>query len=100
MGPYRCRGLRSGLRSPIRSGGPAEVTVIARNSTETRWFQELLGLAAAVCFITGRRPKNGEHYATQGTVALFYGRDVRGFAAAWSGRGLVWGTSWQKETEQ
>ena len=84
----------------IRSGGPAEVTVLARNSTETSWFQELLGLSTAVCFITGRGPKTGEHYATQGTVALFYGRDTGKFELAWAGRGLIRRTSWQKETEQ
>ena len=61
---------------PIRSDGPAEVVVIARNSTETRWFQELLGLATAVCLIQGRGPRNGPYYATQGQIALFYGTDA------------------------
>ena len=84
----------------IASGGPAEVTVLARNSTETRWFQELLGLAAAIRCIRGRGPKTGEHYALQGQIALYYGTDVEGFRAAWAPRGVIWATSWQKETEQ
>jgi hypothetical protein len=79
---------------PIRSDGPAEVVVIARNSTETRWFQELLGLATAVCLIQGRGPRNGPYYATQGQIALFYGTHAGKFELAWAGRGLVWGTSW------
>ena len=43
----------------IRSGAPAEVTVLCRNSTETRWFQELAGLATAICLLKGREPKTG-----------------------------------------
>jgi hypothetical protein len=78
----------------IRSGGPAEIVVLARNSTETRWFQELLGLATAVCFITGRVPKNGEHYATQGQVALYFGTDAGKFELAWASRGIVWVGRW------
>lgn len=45
----------------IRSGDPAEVTVLCRNSTETRWFQELAGPSTAICLLTGREPKTGEH---------------------------------------
>ena len=74
----------------IRSGGPAEVTVLCRNSTETRWFQALAVLATAACFITGREPKTGEHYPTQGQIALYFGSDAGGFAKAWAGRGLAW----------
>lgn len=73
----------------IRSGGPAEVTVLARNSTETAWFQELLGLATAVCFLQGRGPKVGEHYPIQGRCALYFGADTEGFAKAWDGRGVT-----------
>jgi hypothetical protein len=46
----------------IWSGGPAEVTVLCRNSTETRWFQTLAVLATAACFITGREPKTGQRF--------------------------------------
>ena len=59
-----------------------------------------LGLSTAVCLIPGRGPKTGEHCPTQGKMALYFGTDVRGFAAAWAARGLIWRTSWQKETEQ
>ena len=72
----------------IRSGAPAEVTVLCRNSTETRWFQELAGLATAICLLKGREPKTGKHYPLRGQVALYFGSDIEGFVKAWAHRGL------------
>jgi hypothetical protein len=60
----------------IRSGAPAEVTVLCRNSTETSLFQELAGLATAICLLRGREPKTGEHYPLQGRVALYFDTDA------------------------
>jgi hypothetical protein len=72
----------------IRSGAPAEVTVLCRNSTETRWFQELAGLATAICLLKGREPKTGKYDPLQGQVTLYFGSDIEGFVKAWAHRGL------------
>jgi hypothetical protein len=91
--PWSLAGTRAFARdfaARRRADGPAEVVVIARNSTETAWFQELAERATAVCFIRGRGPKIGAHYATQGMAAMFYGTDVEGFKTAWADRGVIW----------
>ena len=90
--PWSLAGVRAFARdfaAQRRSAGPAEVVVLAKNSTETAWWQELARPATAICLIRGRGPKVGAHYPTQGQIALYYGRDVEGFAATWAGRGLI-----------
>ena len=58
----------------IRSGGPAEVTVLCRNSTETRWFQELAGLATAICLLRGSRRPGSITRSGAGGAVLRHGR--------------------------
>jgi len=60
-GRIQARDFARDFAARIRSGDPAEVTVLCRNSTETRWFQELAGPSTAICLLTGREPKTGEH---------------------------------------
>jgi hypothetical protein len=97
--PWGLPGARAFARTwaaRIKSDGPVEAVVLARAATETRWFQELLGLSTAVCFIRGRGPKTGEHYPLQGRIALYFGRDVEGFRSAWADRGLVKVGRWSR----
>lgn len=69
--------------------GTAEIVVLSRNSTETRWWQELSETATAICCIRGRGPKVNGNYPTQGQIALYYGTDVDGFRKAWAERGVI-----------
>jgi hypothetical protein len=91
--PWSLAGARAFARdfaAQRQAEGPAEVVVLARNSTDAAWFQELASVATARCEIRGRGPRNASgHYPTQGVIALYYGSDVEGFAKAWADRGTV-----------
>lgn len=84
------RAFAADFAAQRRSGGPADVVVLARNSTEAAWFQQLAVLSTARCEIRGRGPRNESGFApVQGQIALYFGLDAEGFAKAWADRGVI-----------
>ena len=76
----------------IRDGSSG--VVLVNNATETGWFQELLGVADAVCFPKGRvrfvDPEKGEVGAPlQGQAIIYCGPKPDAFRAAFCERGTV-----------
>lgn len=76
----------------IRDGSSG--VVLVNNATETGWFQELLGVADAVCFPKGRvrfvDPEKGEAGAPlQGQAIIYCGPRPGDFRAAFCERGTV-----------
>lgn len=76
----------------IRDGSSG--VVLVNNATETGWFQELLGVADAVCFPKGRvrfvDPEKGEAGAPlQGQAIIYCGPKPDAFRAAFCERGTV-----------
>lgn len=96
MNPPYASGLvdRFALRfcQAIRDGSSG--VVLVNNATETGWFQELLGVADAVCFPRGRvrfvDPGKGEAGAPlQGQAIIYCGPRPGDFRAAFCERGTV-----------
>ena len=61
-----------------------QACVLVNNATETRWFQNILRLSDAVCFVKGRikfLDENGEASGSslQGQAILFFGWNVNAF---------------------
>lgn len=71
-----------------------QAIVLVNNATETAWFQRLLVMASAVCFICGRikfLDKSGTEANTplQGQIALYIGNDPESFMRGFSEFGAV-----------
>jgi phage N-6-adenine-methyltransferase len=68
--------------------------VLVNNATETGWFQRMLGVASAVCFLRGRvrfLDVNGEPSGMplQGQAVLYLGENPYRFAKSFGDLGLV-----------
>lgn len=71
-----------------------QACVLVNNATETVWFQKLLTVASAVCFLAGRvkylnSEGKPEHTPLQGQAVLYLGGSVASFAAEFSAFGTI-----------
>jgi ParB family chromosome partitioning protein len=70
----------------VRAGEVPAAILLANNATETRWLQEALGLARAVCFPRGRikfldEEGNPSGAPLQGQAVLYFGPERARFVA-------------------
>ena len=82
------------LVAEVRAGNVTQACVLVNNATETTWFQSLLDVAAAVCFIKGRvkfldPQMNLNGAPLQGQALLYIGPDVAAFRTAAGNFGKV-----------
>jgi len=75
-------------------GSVEQACVLVNNATETKWFQELLEVAASVCFLRGRIKfvdQSGSAIGTglQGQAILYFGHRQDEFNATFSEFGQV-----------
>lgn len=82
------------LADAVRRGHVSQACVLVNNATETAWFQTLLDVAAAVCFIKGRvkfldSQLNPNGAPLQGQALLYIGPNVTAFRAAAASFGKV-----------
>ena len=71
-----------------------QACVLVNNATETAWFQRMLRVATAVCFLEGRvkyLDKTGQpaNSPLQGQAVLYLGNRVREFGTRFSNAGIV-----------
>jgi phage N-6-adenine-methyltransferase len=68
----------------VQSGEVTSAVVLVNNATETRWFQEGMALASAVCFPRGRirfiSPDGELGTPLQGQAFLYFGPDAAAFS--------------------
>lgn len=81
------------LVQQVKRGNVREAIVLVNNATETQWFRDLIGVAAAVCFPTGRVRFWGPNGATgaplQGQAFMYIGERAGVFLSHFMGYG--WG---------
>ena len=82
------------LCAEINAGHCNQAIVLLNNATDTKWFADLVQLAAAVCFKTGRIAfvnQEGEAVAgaAQGQVFLYFGRRCKSFCKVFSSIGWI-----------
>lgn len=82
------------LTDDIRCGNIEEAIVLVNNATETAWFQNMLAIADAVCFIKGRIKfidinGNPSGAPLQGQALIYFGINKEVFTNIYSEIGVV-----------
>jgi phage N-6-adenine-methyltransferase len=72
----------------------SEAIVLVNNATETKWFQQLLGEASAICLVSKRiafENRDGKHVSgnTRGQVFLYFGNTPTEFKKIFRSIGAV-----------
>src|SRR3990167_1010279 len=75
-----------------------QACILVNNATDTNWFQRMLNVASAVCFIKGRVKfidLQGESSGAplQGQAILYFGENLKGFNEAYKKFGVILWTS-------
>jgi phage N-6-adenine-methyltransferase len=82
------------LRGEFHSGLVTEAIVLVNNATETRWFDTIASVSAAICFPKGRirfiSPDGVLGAPLQGQSILYLGENAGAFARAFAHFGRVW----------
>lgn len=89
-----CAQFCAALVSKFKSGEISQACVLVNNATETGWFQELLTVASAVCFLRGRvrfidQHGNPSGAPLQGQAVISIGNPADKFGAEFSQLGTV-----------
>lgn len=81
------------LISEYENNNIKEAIILVNNATETKWFQSLVKIAYAICFISGRVkywcPEGAFGAPLQGQAIIYIGNDPIGFKNEFSKHG--WG---------
>lgn len=82
------------LADKYLSGEVSQACVLVNNATETNWYQSLLTLSTAVCFIKGRVKfinRDGENLGAplQGQTILYFGENSGKFGEIFAQFGIV-----------
>lgn len=82
------------IASKYESGEIKTACILVNNATETRWFQRMLAICSAICFLAGRikfLDKNGKITGTalQGQAIIYFGNNPGKFHDVFSGKGIV-----------
>jgi len=82
------------VSAKYESGEIQEACVLVNNATETKWFQRMLRLASAVCWVTGRikfLDTDGQASGAplQGQAILYFGENKKAFVQSFKGLGCV-----------
>ena len=89
-----CGQFAKAITEKFTSGEVQQACVLVNNATETAWFQEMLRVAAAVCFPAGRvkflDPEGNNTGATlHGQAVIYLGRASEKFKKAFQPLGFV-----------
>lgn len=82
------------ITSKFESGEITQACILVNNATETDWFQRMLKLASAVCFIRSRVKfidVNGKATGTplQGQAIIYFGNNHQKFYSEFNKKGIV-----------
>ncbi len=82
------------LQAELSTGHIDQALVLVNNATETKWFQGMLRLASAICFITGRvkfidQYGNPSGAPLQGQAVLYFGDKVDLFSDKFGDFGII-----------
>lgn len=81
------------LAVSVKAGAVPAAVVLVNNATETEWFRTVVGVAAAICFPSGRirfwSQKNDTATPLQGQAVLYVGKDIDRFADMFAEFGFV-----------
>ena len=82
------------LSAKYESGEITQACVLVNNATETTWFQRMMGVCTAICFLRGRVKfidKEGKSTGAplQGQAILYLGKNVDKFATEFADMGKV-----------
>lgn len=89
-----CAQFCAAVTEKFSAGEIEQACVLVNNATETAWFNSMLSVAAAVCFPKGRirfvdMAGNPSGAPLQGQAVLYFGRNIKPFAANFSPIGAV-----------
>lgn len=91
-----CSQFCAAVTEKYKSGEIKQACVLVNNATETIWFQQMLEMAAAVCFLKGRvkfvdTQGNPAGAPLQGQAVLYFGSKDKKFSTEFAAFGIVLG---------